>query len=46
MIIDGRVIVATHGPRAMPVWGERYRRAIPDADWETEQEAQSGSGHS
>jgi hypothetical protein len=27
-IIDGRAIVAAHGQREMPVWGERYRRAI------------------
>jgi mono/diheme cytochrome c family protein len=26
--IDGRAIVAAHGQREMPVWGERYRRAI------------------
>jgi hypothetical protein len=24
-IIDGRAIVAAHGPRDMPVWGDRYR---------------------
>lgn len=24
-IIDGRAIVETHGPRDMPVWGDRYR---------------------
>ena len=24
-IIDGRPIVGTHGPRDMPVWGDRYR---------------------
>jgi mono/diheme cytochrome c family protein len=24
-IIDGRRIVAFHGPREMPVWGDRYR---------------------
>jgi mono/diheme cytochrome c family protein len=24
-IIDGRAIVAAHGHREMPVWGERYR---------------------
>ena len=27
-IIDGRAIVAVHGPREMPVWGDRYRKAI------------------
>jgi hypothetical protein len=27
-IIDGRTIVAMHGPREMPVWGDRYRKAI------------------
>jgi mono/diheme cytochrome c family protein len=27
-IIDGREIVASHGARDMPVWGERYRAAI------------------
>ena len=26
-IIDGRAIVGTHGPRDMPVWGDRYRVA-------------------
>lgn len=25
-IIDGRDQVAAHGPRDMPVWGERYRK--------------------
>lgn len=24
-VIDGRQIVAAHGPRAMPVWGDRYK---------------------
>ena len=24
-IIDGRATVAVHGPREMPVWGDRYR---------------------
>jgi hypothetical protein len=28
-IIDGRAIVASHGKRAMPVWGERYRVVLP-----------------
>jgi hypothetical protein len=28
-IIDGRVIVATHGKRDMPVWGDRYRVSVP-----------------
>jgi hypothetical protein len=43
MIIDGRAIVATHGVRDMPVWGERYRRSIPEADgtWDTERDARS-----
>lgn len=43
MIIDGRAIVAMHGVRDMPVWGERYRRPIPDADgvWDTERDARS-----
>ena len=27
-IIDGRAIVAAHGQREMPVWGDRYRGAI------------------
>jgi len=27
-IIDGRAIVAAHGQREMPVWGERYRRPV------------------
>jgi mono/diheme cytochrome c family protein len=43
MIIDGRAIVARHGARDMPVWGERYRRPIPDANgaWDTERDARS-----
>ena len=28
-IIDGRAIVATHGKRDMPVWGDRYRVSVP-----------------
>jgi hypothetical protein len=27
-IIDGRQIVSIHGPREMPVWGDRYRKPI------------------
>ena len=27
-IIDGRTIIAAHGQREMPVWGDRYRRPI------------------
>jgi hypothetical protein len=43
LIIDGRAIVAMHGSRDMPVWGERYRLPVPDAgaDWQTEQSAQA-----
>ncbi|MCP4380590.1 MAG: cytochrome c [Hyphomicrobiales bacterium] len=41
MIIDGRAIVDKHGPREMPVWGERYRRPIPDADVEWDAERRS-----
>jgi len=43
MIIDGRAVVAMHGVREMPVWGERYRRPIADADgtWDTERDARS-----
>lgn len=26
--IDGRAQVAAHGPRDMPVWGERYRKPV------------------
>lgn len=29
-IIDGRAIVAAHGIRDMPVWGERYRTATDE----------------
>lgn len=25
-VVDGREAVAAHGPRDMPVWGERYKR--------------------
>ena len=28
-IIDGRVIVASHGQRDMPAWGDRYRVSVP-----------------
>jgi len=31
MVIDGRALVADHGPRAMPVWGERYRSLASEA---------------
>jgi hypothetical protein len=24
MVIDGRVDIASHGPRDMPIWGQRY----------------------
>jgi len=27
-VIDGRAIVAAHGQREMPVWGDRYRMRI------------------
>jgi hypothetical protein len=39
LMIDGREIVAAHGPREMPVWGERYRRPVPDAEAEWDIEA-------
>jgi hypothetical protein len=26
--IDGRLEVALHGPREMPVWGDRYKREL------------------
>ena len=29
-IIDGRQEVEAHGPRAMPVWGQDYRKEAPD----------------
>lgn len=29
--IDGRFGIPAHGPRAMPVWGERFGADIPDA---------------
>ena len=43
MIIDGRAIVAKHGAREMPVWGDRYRRPIPDEEtsFDTEREARA-----
>jgi len=31
MIIDGRAWVADHGPRAMPLWGERYSSLAREA---------------
>ena len=42
-VIDGRAIVAAHGQREMPIWGDRYRfRADPDdTDAEIEQRARS-----
>jgi mono/diheme cytochrome c family protein len=27
-VIDGRVHMVVHGPREMPVWGERYKREL------------------
>jgi mono/diheme cytochrome c family protein len=42
MFIDGRVIVATHGSREMPIWGDRYRLPVPEEkDWDTEGNARS-----
>jgi len=29
-IIDGRRIVAFHGPREMPVWGDRYTQQVSE----------------
>jgi hypothetical protein len=29
-IVDGRTVVAPHGPRTMPVWGSEFRLAQPD----------------
>lgn len=29
--IDGRFSVAAHGPREMPVWGQRFAESIPEA---------------
>ena len=41
-IVDGRAWVANHGPRAMPVWGERYRSLASDAGIaDAEQEVQT-----
>jgi mono/diheme cytochrome c family protein len=28
-VIDGRQAILTHGPRDMPVWGNRYRLVLP-----------------
>ena len=34
-IIDGRAVVASHGQREMPIWGERYRASdVPNASAE------------
>lgn len=43
LIIDGRAIVADHGAREMPVWGQRYRRKISDdgSEWDIEEGARS-----
>jgi hypothetical protein len=43
IFIDGRAMVAAHGPREMPVWGDRYRlpNQEPGEDWDTEHEARS-----
>jgi mono/diheme cytochrome c family protein len=35
-IIDGRAIVAAHGERAMPVWGNRYRQATQSEERSSE----------
>jgi len=32
LYIDGRAMVGAHGPREMPVWGDRYRAAVPGED--------------
>jgi hypothetical protein len=46
-VIDGRAIVAAHGQREMPVWGDRYRRAVeanePAAAIERRAQAQMGA---
>lgn len=41
LTIDGRAIVAAHGIREMPVWGQRYRMPIPgeNGEWNIEREA-------
>jgi hypothetical protein len=31
-VIDGRAIVAAHGEREMPVWGDRYRKRIEPSE--------------
>jgi hypothetical protein len=38
-MVDGRAAVAAHGPRDMPVWGDRYRIAADGT--ETKQEIDS-----
>lgn len=37
-MIDGRADVAAHGPRTMPVWGQRYRVPIDSLDSPSEVE--------
>jgi hypothetical protein len=42
MVVDGRALVADHGQRAMPVWGERYRTLASEAGTaDAEQEART-----
>jgi len=31
-IVDGRTVVAPHGPRDMPVWGHEFRTAQPGSE--------------
>lgn len=38
-IIDGRQDVEAHGPRDMPVWGNRYVRGVEDLGRKTRQQA-------
>lgn len=38
-MIDGRAQFAEHGPREMPVWGDRYRSADEAANFDVEETA-------
>jgi mono/diheme cytochrome c family protein len=39
LVIDGRELLAAHGAREMPVWGERYRVPVPGVEGEFDFEA-------
>lgn len=40
-VIDGRKIVKAHGPREMPIWGDRYMAEARDAFWDVPYDPES-----